>query len=154
MNWKQEVANETMAMEDVNANTATLLMRIDTLNEFYGEEARVVELVRSLRVAAPKPVNLSLVDGRNYLAGDFVCKVAFMKLKKAFVPLPSDPEININGITKTLADIRPFTADGNWGVDIGDDKLVIGGDKWTIAGVRGLKWLDSEPAEFEFTLRS
>jgi hypothetical protein len=154
MNWKQELAAEVTALEDVNANTATLLMRIDTLNEFYGEEARVVELVRSLRVAAPSPVNLRLVDGTNYLAGDFVCKVSFAELKKAFAPIAGDPEIIINGITKTLAEIRPFTAQGNWGVDIGDDKLVIGGDKWTIAGVRGLNWLDNEPAVFEFTLRS
>ncbi len=154
MNWQQELAAELTAVEDLNANPATLIIRIDTLGELLGGTAKVVELHRELSVAAPSPVNLRLVDGKNYLAGDFLCKVAFANLQKAFISLPDDPEININGITKNLSELRPFTASGNWGIDPGDDKLVIGGDTWTIAAIRGLMWLDGEPAELEFTLRS
>jgi hypothetical protein len=79
--------------------------------------------------------------------------VAFVFLKDAFAPLPGDPEIRINGVVKTLSEIRPFNAKGNWGIDPGDDQLVIGGDKWSIAAIRGLKFLDAEPAEIEFILR-
>ena len=153
MNWQQELAAELTAVEDLNANPATLVIRIDTLGEMFGGSAKVIELHRQLSVAAPAPVNLRLIDGNNYLAGDFVCKVAFAHLKAAFFPLPQDPEIEINGVAKNLEDLRPFTAAGNWGIDIGDDKLVVGGDEWTIASIRGLKWLDGEPAELEFTLR-
>jgi hypothetical protein len=154
MNWRQEVAAETTAIEDVNANPAMLIVRIDTLGEMFGGSAKVVELQRHLSVNAPEPVNLRLVDGKNYVSGDFVCRVAFVYLKEAFEPLPQDPEIRVNGVVKTLTDLRPFTADNNWGIDVGDDKIVIGGDAWTIAAIRGLKWLGGEPAEFEFTLRS
>lgn len=154
MNWQQELAAELTAVEELNANPATLLIRIDTLGELFGGDATIVELRRQLSVAAPLPVNLRLIDGKNYLAGDFLCKVAFAHLKDAFSPRRDDPEIRINGVIKTLADLRPFTAAGTWGIDPGDDQIIIGGDKWTIAAVRGLMWLDGEPAEIEFTLRS
>lgn len=154
MNWQQELAAELTAVEDLHANPAELVIRIDTLGELWGGAAKVVELRRHLSVAAPSPVNLRLVDGTNYLSGDFICKVAFVHLQKAFAPLPDDPEININGVKKSLAELRPFTAEGNFGIDPGDDKIIIGGDKWTIAAIRGLMWLDGEPAELEFTLRS
>ena len=67
--------------------------------------------------------------------------------------MPGDPEISINSIIKTLDEVRPFTAAGNWGIDLGDDTLTIGGDTWSIAAVKGDKWLDNEPALMEFILR-
>lgn len=152
-NWKQELQQEIVGIDDVNRNDAVLTFRIDTLEDFFGGPGRIITLTRDLVVKAPKPVDVRRVDGMNYLAGDFVCQVAFLRLKAAHQPLPGDPEISINSVVKTLDEVRPFTAAGNWGIDLGDDKLAIGGDTWSIAAVKGDKWLDNEPALIEFTLR-
>lgn len=152
-NWKQELQQEIIGINDLNRNDAVLKIRIDTLDDFFGGEGRVIEIERSLIVKAPEPVNVRLIDGLNYLAGDFVCQLAFLRLKTAMQSQTGDPEIKLNGVVKTLEEVRPFTAGNNWGIDIGDDTLSIGGDTWTIAAVKADKWLDNEPARLELTLR-
>lgn len=63
----------------------------------------------------------------------------------------------MNNVAKTLAEVRPFTAQqGNnirWGIDLGDDTLTIGGDSWLIVGIEPEQWLDGEPARFVLRLR-
>ena len=49
--------------------------------------------------------------------------------------------------------IRPVDAAHGFGIDTGDDLLTIGGAKFNIIRVDGLKWLDSEPSVLRFTLR-
>lgn len=152
-NWKQELYAEVNAIADVNANPAVLTIHIEGVKDFYTGTVEIFELRRDLTVNAPKPVNVRLIDGSNVLSGDFTCRVDFLQLVSAFAPKPGDPEITINGISKTLADLRPVTAANNWGIDLGDDYITIGGDKWQIVAAQGLKFLDGEPALIEFTLR-
>lgn len=152
-NWQQELKQETIGIDDLDRNDAVLKIRIDTLNDFFGGDGRIIEIERSLIVKAPEPVNVRLVDGLNYLAGDFVCQLAFLRLQTAMQSRPDDPEIKLNGVVKTLGEVRPFTASNHWGIDVGDDTLTIGGDTWTIAAVKADKWLDNEPARLELTLR-
>lgn len=152
-NWQQELKQETIGIDDLDRNDAVLKIRIDTLNDFFGGDGRIIEIERPLIVKAPEPVNVRLVDGLNYLAGDFICQLAFLRLQTAMQSQPDDPEIELNGVAKTLEEVRPFTAGNNWGIDIGDDTLSIGGDTWTIAAVKADKWLDNEPARLELTLR-
>lgn len=152
-NWQQELKQETIGIDDLDRNDAVLKIRIDTIDDFFGGDGRIIEIERSLIVKAPKPVNVRLIDGLNYLAGDFICQLAFLRLKTAMQSQPDDPEIKLNGVVKTLEEIRPFTASNDWGIDIGDDTLTIGGDTWTIAAVKADKWLDNEPALLELTLR-
>lgn len=152
-NWKQELQLEIAGIDDLNRNDAILKIRIDTLDDFFGGEGRIIELERSLIVKAPEPVNVRLVDGLNYLSGDFICQIAFLRLKTAMQSQPDDPEIMLNNVVKTLEEVRPFTASNNWGIDVGDDTLTIGNDTWEIAAVKADKWLDNEPALLELTLR-
>ena len=152
-NWKQELQLEIVGIDDLNRNDAVLKIRIDTLDDFFGGEGRIIELERSLIVKAPEPVNVRLVDGLNYLAGDFICHLAFLRLQTAMQSQPDDPEIKLNNVVKTLEEVRPFTASNNWGIDVGDDTLTIGNDTWEIAAVKAGKWLDNEPALLELTLR-
>lgn len=152
-NWKQELQQEIAGIDDLNRNDAVLKIRIDTLDDFFGGTGRIIEIERNLIVKAPQPVNVRLVDGLNYLAGDFICQLAFLRLQTAMQSQSGDPEIKLNGVVRTLEEVRPFTAGNNWGIDIGDDTLAIGGDTWTIAAVKADKWLDNEPALLELTLR-
>jgi hypothetical protein len=152
-NWKQEMNSEINALEDVNANPATLTIHIEGIKDFYSGTVEIYELRRALTVKAPEPVSVRLIDGSNVLSGDFTCTVDYLQFITAFETMPDDPEITINGVVKHLADLRPVTASNNWGVDLGDDYITIGGDKWQIVAVQGLKWLDGEPALLELTLR-
>lgn len=153
-NWKQELQLEIAGIDDLNRNDAVFKIRINTLDDFFGDKkGRIIEIERSLIVKAPQPVNVRLVDGLNYLSGDFICQLAFLRLQTAMQSQPDDPEIKLNGVAKTLEEVRPFTASNHWGIDIGDDTLSIGGDTWTIAAVKADKWLDNEPALIELTLR-
>lgn len=152
-NWKQELQEQICGIPDLNANTATMTIEIDTLNDFFGGESEVVTITRDLKIQDPRQVNARLVDGVNYIAGDFICNAAFLFLKDAMRTKSGDQVITINGVTKTLEQVRPFTASNNWGIDLGDDTLTIGGDVWSIVGVTGLNWLDNEPSIIEFKLR-
>lgn len=152
-NWMQELQAEVNALHDVNANPAVLTIRIEAVKDFAAGTAEVYELPRPLTVNAPKPVNVRLIDGTNVLSGDFTCTVDFLQFRRAFEPVAGDPVITINGVAKSLADLRPTTAANHWGVDLGDDYLTIGGDKWQIVGVVGDMWLDGEPALIHLTLR-
>lgn len=152
-NWKQELAAEVTAIDDVTANTATLTLRINTLADLFGEGARYVYLMRQLKVKAPSPISQRLVDGVNYQANDFVCDCAYLTVKEAMTDKADDPAITVNGVIKTLPEIRPMDAAHGFGIDTGDDLLTIGGATFSIVRVDGLKWLDSEPSVLRFTLR-
>ena len=151
--WLQELKAETNAIEGVNANPAILTIHVEGVKDFFAGTVEIFEIKRNLTVKAPKPVSVRLIDGSRVLSGDFTCTVDFLQFKQAFNPQNSDPTITINGVYKSLTDIRPVTAANNWGVDLGDDFISIGGDKWQIVGVQGLSWLDGEPSVIQLTLR-
>jgi hypothetical protein len=151
--WKQELAAEVTAIDDVTANMVTLTLRIKTLADLFGEGARYVFLTRQLKVKAPAPVSQRLVDGVNYQANDFTCDCAFLTVKEALTDRPDDPIITVNGVGKTLAEVRPADAAHGWGIDAGDDTISVGGADFTIVRVDGIKWLDAEPSVLRFTLR-
>lgn len=153
MNWRQELAEEITAIQDWNRNTAVLILRIDTLEEFHGGEGKVIDIAREIPVTAPTPVDLRLVDGVNYTAGDFTLRVSFAHLQSALKDRADDPAITVNRVETTLSAQRPFTAQRNWGLVPGLDTITIGGSRWAVAGIKGLTWLDGEPAVFELKLR-
>jgi hypothetical protein len=157
-NWKQKLAYNTIGIKGLDRNTADLTIKIDSLEDFFLPQQRIIELHRELIVSAPNQVNTYLVDGKNYLASDWICEVAFLRVLDAFKPLPGDPEITINGVVKTLAEIRPVMPgeDPNgiqWGFDIGDDLLTIGGARYAIRKVNALDWLNEEPASLQLVLK-
>lgn len=152
-NWKQELAAEVTAIDDVTANTVSLTLRIATLADLFGEGNRYVFITRQLKVKAPAPVSQRLVDGVNYQANDFTCDCAFLTVKEALTDRPDDPVITVNGVVKTLPEVRPVDAAHSWGIDTGDDLITVGGAKFSIVRVDGLKWLDAEPSVLRFTLR-
>lgn len=158
-NWQQKLALNTIGIKGLDRNTADLIIRIDSLDDFFGTKPpRIIELHRELIISAPDPVNSYLVDGKNYLASDWLCEVAFLRVVDAFKPHPEDPEITINGVVKSLAEIRPVlpTDDENgvqWGFDLGDDILNIGGARYTVRKVNALDWLNNEPATLQLVLK-
>lgn len=153
INWKQEVQDAVCGIEDVSQNSATLTFRISDLAGMLGLEEHIIEVSRDLIVKAPSPVSLRLVDGTRYRIGDFVCQIAYTRMKSAHAMQGTDPDIIVNGERMTLEEVRPFRASDNWGISLGEDTLTTCGETWTIAGVRGELWLDGEPARFELTLR-
>ena len=158
-NWRQKLAEKTIGIKGVDRNMAELTIRIDSLDDFFGNRPpRIIELHRELIIAAPAPVNTGLVDGKNYLSSDWLCEVAFLRVKSAFEPLPGDPEITVNGVVKSLPELRPVLPgeDENgiqWGFDIGDDLLTVGGARYVIRRVNALDWLNEEPATLELVLK-
>lgn len=157
MNWQQEVAEAVTAIDDVNANMATLTYRINDQGGFFGGVDRIIEVKRQIKVRSPNMLSERLVDGVERKAGDLVCKVAYAQLQAAHNPKESDPVITVNGVVKTLAEVRTFSAQQGstirWGIDLGDDTLTIGGDTWLIVGIEPEQWLDNEPARFTLRLR-
>lgn len=158
-NWQQKLSKSITGIKGVDRNIARLTIRIDSLDDFFGmKPPRIIELHRELIVAAPEPVNTYLVDGKNYLSSDWLCEVAFLRVKEAFEPLPGDQEITINGVVKSLAEIRPVLPgedenDIQWGFDIGDDFLTVGGARYVVRKINALDWLDNEPATLQLVLK-
>lgn len=156
MNWKQELQAEILAIDDINANTAELAINIEDFgnpDDWYEGGGAVTTIIREIRIKAPQAVSISLIDGKNYLAGDFYCEISFVELQKALKPQSGDPYIRINGVTKGLTQQRPFKPSANWGLKPGTDSISIDGDKWTIVRITGNGWLDSEPSYFTLVLR-
>jgi hypothetical protein len=158
-NWQQKLSKSITGIKGVDRNIARLTIRIDSLDDFFGTKPpRIIELHRELIVAAPEPVNTYLVDGKNYLSSDWLCEVAFLRVKEAFEALPDDPEITINNVVKSLAEIRPVLPGEDingiqWGFDVGDDIIDIGGARYVVRKINALDWLDNEPATLQLVLK-
>lgn len=159
MNWQQELYNEITAIDDVNANPAVLTYNINDQGGFFGGIDTIIKIKRQLKVSAPKAVSERLVDGTLRRAGDFTCRASYLQIAAAHAPQNGDPAITVNGVAKTLSEVRPFVAQsGNnnairWGIDLGDDTLTIGSEEWLIVGIEADKWLGGEPARFTLILR-
>lgn len=159
MNWQQELAAEVTAIDDLSANPATLTYKINDQGGFFGGVDQIIAIHRQIKVKAPQPVAERLIDGSERKAGDFTCLVSYAQIQAAHKAQASDPVITVNGVIKSLADVRPFSAQPGsnnnirWGIDLGDDTLTIGGDVWLIVGIDPEQWLNGEPARFTLRLR-
>lgn len=154
LNWKQELAQEVNAIEDLNRNSAILNFNIATngYDPSTGLNTGSTVIQRKILIKAPHKIDARLVDGKNYLAGDLVCEIAFSELWSARTPLASDREIIVNGVQKSLDDVRPYHS-GDCGIDIGIDTLCFGELEYDIANIEGLNWLNNEPAKYLITMR-
>ena len=152
--WRQTVAKYTTAIPGVNANSATLVLRIAAGDGFTGGDATVAELRRTLRVKYPSPVQARLIDGENYIAGDRTVNVDWAQLQAALSEtIPGDPAIIVGGVRKTLSEVRPFDAAHRWGIQPGMDTFTIGGVTWSIVRIDDIGYMDGTPAKFSLTLR-
>lgn len=152
--WRQTVAKHTTAIPGVNANAATLVLRIKAGDGFFGGEATVAEIRRSISARYPAPVQARLIDGENYIAGDRTVNVDWAQLQFALtVGQPGDPAIIAGGIRKTLSEARPFDAAHHWGISPGEDVFIIGGGTWSVVRIDDIGYMDGVPAKFSLTLR-
>lgn len=158
--WKQEVAEATTAIEGVNDATVTITwnisVQIDPDSTLPIPDDGVIKFPKTMIAAAPQQVNAALVDGKNFVAGDSVLKVAWLVYTAARKPLDSDPDIISNGMLLMLDDVRPLGRD--FGFDLGIDTLTIGSDVWKIVNAAGDGWMNDEngvpqPSTLTLTLR-
>ncbi|MBO5680206.1 MAG: hypothetical protein J6T08_00690, partial [Lentisphaeria bacterium] len=126
---------------------------------FFGGVDKIISIQRQVKVKSPQNMSERLIDGSERRAGDLVCKIAYSQLQAAHRAKDNDPDIIVNGVKKTLAEVRPFLAqlgsnnNIRWGIDLGDDTLSIGGDEWLIVGIEAELWLNGEPSRFTLRLR-
>lgn len=158
--WKQDLAAELTPIEGLNDVRAELAWNIAVLDDPYSPlppAGGSVRIVRTVQVKGAKEVDARLVDGKNYLAEDFITEIAFLKYLEARAPLPGDPEIVNNGVVKSLDDMRPLSE--NWGIRPISDTLTIAGKVWAIADVQALQMMNDEatgdpaPAKLRLVLR-
>lgn len=158
--WQQEVSEATAAIEEVNAVTVTLCwnisVQIDPDSTLPIPDDGVVNFPKTLIAGAPEQVKASLVDGKNFIAGDCVIELAWLTYLNARKPLDSDPDIISNGMLLMLDDVRPLGQD--FGFDLGIDTLTIGADVWKIVNAVGTGWMNDEngvpqPSTLTLTLR-
>ncbi len=153
-NWRQEVAEAVIGIEDVNRNSATVKFKIDTLDDFITEGGGSVTVIsRTLIFGQMDRVKYSLTDGNNILATDMQIPVAFIRWDKAHDTQQGDPAVIVNGVAKSLRDVRPVTAQGCWGVEPGIDTLTVGGSEYTVIGIVPEQFLDNAPARLSLILR-
>lgn len=159
-NWKQEVAEAVTPIEDVNNASAILIWNIsvgyDPDSPLPQSPEGIVNIRRSVSVKGAKEVNAALVDGKNFVAGDYQTEIAYLTYLKARKPQTSDPVIADNGIVHTLDEMRPLTSD--YGFDLGIDTLQIGSDVWQIVRADAVDLMNDgtgnpEPAKLRLTLR-
>lgn len=103
-------------------------------------------------------VDARLVDGKNYIAGDTITEISYLKYLDARAPISTDPEIISGGVAKTLNDMRPLAK--TFGIELGTDTLAIGGVTWFICRADADGWQTDEdnngvavPAKLRLTLR-
>lgn len=143
--WRQEVAAETAAIEEVNAITAVMTWRVVTDDRGSVEPATETEYVSNLKVRTLKELDFRLIDGKNYQTGDCVSVTAFLNYQAAWQEHESE-----------LSEARPFEV--NYGIEAGVDYLSIGGKIWVITRVLADGMMDDEdgtasPAKLTFYLR-
>lgn len=159
-NWKQELAAELTPIAGVNDVAAVLTWNMDVLDDPFSPLPPAggrVAISRTVQVKGLKEVDARLVDGKNYLAEDFITEIAFLKYLAAREPQSGDPEIVNNGKVKSLDDMRPLGE--NWGIRPVLDTLTIAGKVWAIADIQALGMMNDEatgvpaPAKLRLVLR-
>ena len=158
--WKQEVAEALTPIEGVNDITAVLSWNIAVVDDPFSplpQTGGTVRISRTVQVKGLKNVDARLVDGKNYMAEDFLTEISYIKYIVARMPDSNDPQIINNGKVKSLDDMRPLME--NYGIRPIADTLTIGGKVWAIADIAGVGILNDEttqepvPAKLRFTLR-
>ena len=157
--WKQEVAEETTPIEGVSDVTATLAWNIAVIDDPFSPLPQTggnVRISRNVQVKGLKEVDARLVDGKNYLAEDFITEISYTKYLSARTPKNDDPVIVNNGKIKSLDDMRPLSE--NYGIEPVSDTLTIAGKVWAIADIQAVGMMDDDggvpvPAKLRFTLR-
>ena len=94
-NWKQELAAELTPIAGVNDVAAVLTWNIDVMDDPFSPLPPAggrVAISRTVQVKGLKEVDARLVDGKNYLAEDFITEIAFLKYLAAREPQTGDPE--------------------------------------------------------------
>lgn len=158
--WQQEVAEAKTPIEGYNDIKAELAWNIAVIDDPYSplpQTGGTVRISRTVMVKGLKEVDARLVDGKNYMAEDFLTEISFLKYLEARMPSQSDPQIVNNGKIKSLDDMRPLK--DNYGIRPIADTLTIAGKVWAIADVSALGIMNDEstgepvPAKLRFTLR-
>lgn len=158
--WKQEIADAVTPIEGVNAVKAVLSWNISVIDDPYSEfpiTGGAVRISRTVQVKGLKEVDARLVDGKNFMAEDFLTEISFNNYQKAREKKQDDPVIVNNGIVKTLDDMRPMTE--NYGISPVVDTLTIAGKEWRIADIAAFGMMNDDttgepvPAKLRFTLR-
>lgn len=158
--WKQEVAEALTPIEGVNDVTAVLTWNIAVVDDPFSplpQTGGTVRIFRTVQIKGLKNVDARLVDGKNYMAEDFLTEISYIKYIVARMLDSNDPQIINNGKVKSLDDMRPVTE--NYGIRPIADTLTIGGKVWAIADIAGIGILNDEttqepvPAKLRFTLR-
>lgn len=158
--WRQEVAEAVTPLEGLNDVKAVLSWNIAVVDDPYSDfpiSGGTVRISRTVQVKGLKEIDARLVDGKNFMAEDFLTEISFLAYEKARKPLASDPVIVNNGIVKTLEDMRPMTE--TYGISPVVDTLTIAGKEWRIADVAAFGIMNDDntgepvPAKLRFTLR-
>ena len=153
--WKQEIAEAVTPIEEVNDVTAILTWDIVTEQNPYSpipSESGTVRISRTVKIKGVTEIDARLIDGKNFVAGDFVTEISYLKYLGARKTLSSDPVM-----TRSLDEIRPLSSD--YGIKVGVDCLAVGGNEWKIRRVTAIGMLNDEstsepvPAKLRFTLR-
>ena len=158
--WEQEIADALTPIEGYNDARAVLSWNIAVVDDPYSEfpiTGGTVRISRTVQVKGLKEVDARLVDGKNFMAEDFLTEISFNNYLKARDPKLDDPIILNNGIVKTLEDMRPMTE--NYGIYPVVDTLTIAGKVWRIADIAAFGMMNDDntgepvPAKLRFTLR-
>lgn len=157
--WKQEIAEAITPLEGVNDITGTLAWNITLVPDPYSPipGGDSVTISRAVPIKGAREVDARLIDGKNYIAGDNITELSYLRYLEARNPLATDPEIISGGKVKTLEDMRPMTR--SFGLELGTDTLTIAGETWYICRADADGWQTDEdtgaavPAKLRLTLR-
>lgn len=153
--WRQEIAEAVTPIEGVNDVTAILTWNIVAEQNPYSPipgESGTVRVSRTVKIKGVTEIDARLIDGKNFVAGDFVTEISYLRYLDARKPLRGDPTM-----VKTLDEIRPLS--GDYGIKNGVDSLSVGGNEWKIRRVTAIGLMNDEstgepvPAKLRFTLR-
>lgn len=133
-------------------NKATINFNMSSYDWQTGELVDL-KIQRDVLCYPPEPVNQRLVDGKNYLSTDQIMRIPYTELVTLMADRKSDPAIMNNGKRKSLSEMRPFDP-VNGGISTAQDTITFCGKEYRIAAVRGDSWMNNEPADYYFTLRS
>ena len=158
--WRQDLADALTPIEGFNDVRAVLSWNISVIEDPFSEfplSGETVRIFRTVQVKGLKEVDARLVDGKNFMAEDFLTEISFNNYLNARKPLANDQPILNNGVLKTLEDMRPMTE--NYGISAVVDTLTVAGKEWRIADIAAFGIMNDDstgepvPSKLRFTLR-
>lgn len=132
-------------------NTAALNYNISSYDYITGENV-IKTFSRTIFIDNPKRVSSFIVDNDQIKADDSIIHASYLDILNSRESMNGDPVVTVNGVVKTLKDLRPWDIKSG-GIVREADTLIFCGVSYQFKNIDAIDFYANTPTQYTFQLR-